>query len=264
MVLSLGFGVLENIGNIAQRAGGAVMEIYQTDFDVETKDDQSPVTKADRIAEKIITEALKAEVTADFAVIAEEAFAAGRAPDVGDKPFWLVDPLDGTKEFISRNGEFTVNIALIENAQPVVGAVVVPAKGLTYVAGREGAFLFEEGAPPKRIHCRPIPADPAALVSRSHADEKTEAFLTETGVTTRISAGSSLKFCRIAEGAADVYPRFGRTMEWDTAAGHAVLHFAGGRVVRAEGGQPLTYAKPGFGNPAFVALGEGKLPGFTG
>lgn len=265
MVLSLGFGVLENLGNIAQRAGEAVMQVYQTDFAVEAKADQSPVTEADKAAERIITEAITKEITADFAVIAEEAFAAGRAPDADDKPFWLVDPLDGTKEFINRNGEFTVNIALIENAQPVLGAVVAPALGRTYVAGREGAFLFEEGEKPKRIQCRKIKAgSAAALVSRSHADEKTEAFLAEMNITEQVSVGSSLKFCRIAEGLADVYPRFGRTMEWDTAAGHAVLNFAGGRVVHAEGGGPLTYGKPGYGNPSFIALGAGPLPGFEG
>lgn len=266
MTLSLGLSVLESVGAIAKRAGDAILDIYETDFDVSAKDDKSPVTKADEVAEQIILDAIRSDITPDFPIVAEESVAAGRIPDVGAgaTPFWLVDPLDGTKEFISRNGEFTVNIALIENAQPVLGAVHVPAKGQTYLGGREGAFLREGEMPATLIGCRPIPQNGvAALVSRSHADPDTEAFLKDIPVTDRVSAGSSLKFCKIADASADLYPRFGRTMEWDTAAGHAVLMFAGGRVVRTDG-VALSYGKPDFANPGFIALGSGPCPGFSG
>jgi 3'(2'), 5'-bisphosphate nucleotidase len=266
MTLSLGLGVLETVGAIAKAAGAAILDIYKTDFDVDAKGDASPVTKADTAAEALILEAIRGKVTADFPIVAEESVAAGRIPDLGagNAPFWLVDPLDGTKEFISRNGEFTVNIALIEAASPVLGVVHLPAKGQTFFGGREGAFLEIEDAPARMIQARPIPQDGvAALVSRSHADPETEAFLDKIPVAERVSAGSSLKFCRVAEGAADIYPRFGRTMEWDTAAGHAVLKAAGGRVVRTDG-VVLSYGKPDFANPGFVALGSGPCPGFAG
>ena len=264
MTLSLGLGVLETIGKIAKGAGDAIMEIYKTDFSVTTKGDKSPVTQADDAAEAIIIDRLKKEVSNDFPIVAEESVAAGRIPDVTNTRFWLVDPLDGTKEFIGRNGEFTVNIALIELGKPVLGVVHIPAKGITYFGGREGAFLEETEKPARQIRCREIPSDGiAALVSRSHADEATEAFLKSFVVKDRVSVGSSLKFCKVADGTADIYPRFGRTMEWDTAAGHAVLMFAGGRVVR-EDGAALGYGKPEFENPGFIALGAGSLAGFSG
>lgn len=264
MTLSLGLAVLETAGKIAKGAGDAIMDIYQTEFTVATKGDKSPVTQADDAAEAIIIDRIKKEITNDFPIVAEESVAAGRIPDVSNRPFWLVDPLDGTKEFISRNGEFTVNIALIELGKPVLGIVHIPAKGITYFGGREGAFMEEPEKPTRQIQCRRIPNNGiSALVSRSHADEATNEFLASFTIKERVSAGSSLKFCKIADGTADLYPRFGRTMEWDTAAGHAVLQFAGGRVTRVDG-VPLGYAKPNFENPGFIALGAGPLDGFKG
>ena len=169
--------------------------------------------------------------------------------------FWLVDPLDGTKEFISRNGEFTVNIALVEGGQPVLGVVLAPALGKVWWGAMGHGARMRDEAGERPIAARPRPAEGVvAVASRSHSDAQTEAFLDAQGVAERISAGSSLKFCLVAEGRADLYPRFGRTMEWDTAAGHAVLAAAGGRVTTRDGA-PFLYRKPGFENPAFIAAG---------
>ncbi|HZC27874.1 MAG TPA: 3'(2'),5'-bisphosphate nucleotidase CysQ, partial [Actinopolymorphaceae bacterium] len=169
--------------------------------------------------------------------------------------FWLVDPLDGTKEFLSHNGEFTVNIALVESGTPTLGVVHLPAVGLTYLGAPGVASMTDGGTAPRPLGVVDAPSDGIrALVSRSHLDPDTEHWLAGVDVASYVQAGSSLKFCRIAEGAADVYPRFGRTMEWDTAAGHAVLVAAGGSV-RTTSGEPLGYAKPGFENPPFIAYG---------
>ncbi len=240
---------------IALRAGAAILEIYGRDFEVETKSDQSPVTEADQAAEVIIVEALRA-LTPEIPVVAEEEVAAGKQTDVGAGPFWLVDPLDGTREFISRNGEFTVNIALIRGGQPVLGTVHVPAREETYTAAGPGQVSRRRAdGKPEAISAKFPAADGlVAMVSRSHASPETDEFLAEFTITERVDAGSSLKFCRLAEGAADLYPRLGRTMEWDTAAGHAVLACAGGTVTRLDG-SPLLYGKDGFENPHFVARG---------
>jgi 3'(2'), 5'-bisphosphate nucleotidase len=189
-------------------------------------------------------------------VVAEESFSEGKIPDVSRGQFWLVDPLDGTKEFISRNGEFTVNIALIENGKPVLGVVYAPAiDQIFYAAGPGKVFRQRDGGDAEPIAARPTPDDGFdVFVSRSHADEKTEAFLDPVPVRSRISAGSSLKFCLIAAAEGDLYPRIGNTMEWDTAAGHAVLACAGGSV-RDLDGKDLAYGKPGFRNTPFVARG---------
>ena len=241
---------------IALHAGGAIMEIYARDFAVETKADDSPVTEADQAAEAIIVVALRA-LTPDIPVVAEEEVAAGHQPDVGSGPFWLVDPLDGTREFISRNGDFTVNIALIRDGLPVLGTVHVPARDETYTAAGAGQVTRKRGTgAAEAISARPPGGDGlVAMVSRSHASPETDDFLTGFDIKERIDAGSSLKFCRLAEGVADLYPRLGRTMEWDTAAGHAVLSCAGGSVSRLDG-SPLRYGKNGFENPHFVARGE--------
>ncbi|MEK7246699.1 MAG: 3'(2'),5'-bisphosphate nucleotidase CysQ, partial [Pseudomonadota bacterium] len=226
-------------------------------FAVERKADSSPVTAADRAAEALITGAIRAEIADAFPVVAEEAFAQGNIPATTGGPFWLVDPLDGTKEFVARNGEFTVNIALIENGQAVAGVIHAPAVELTYWGGPMGSFRAKGSGAPEPISCRPAPAQGSvATISRHHSTPEVDAYLDRLGVAERIITGSSLKFCRIAEGAADVYPRFGRTMEWDTAAGHAVLRFAGGRIVDREGAE-LAYGKPGFANPHFIAQGPG-------
>ena len=247
--------LLHEIVSIALAAGDIIMDIYGGPVEVRTKDDSSPVTEADETAEKHILAALAA-LTPDIPVVAEEAAAAGTMPDISRGVFWLVDPLDGTKEFISRNGEFTVNIALVMNGNPVLGVVHAPAIGRTfYGAEDEGAFCLEDGES-RPIAARPAPADGVVVVaSRSHgAGEELDAFLAGLKVASTSQAGSSLKFCLVAAGEADLYPRFGRTMEWDTAAGQAVLMAAGGRV-ETTAGEPLLYGKKGVENPHFIAYG---------
>ena len=259
--------LLEAVAAIVRQAGEAVMAVYRTDFDVQGKSDDSPVTEADRRAEVIITAALQ-QLTPDVPVIAEEAVSAGQHPSVApDQRFWLVDPVDGTREFVGRNGEFTVNVALIDKGQPVLGVVQAPALGLLYAGGPGmGAWCESDGpasaqnrSPVRQpMGCRQPPAPGLTVVaSRSHGDAaRLKTFLDELGAPvahTRV-AGSSLKFCQIAAGQADVYPRLGRTMEWDTAAGQAVLMGAGGSVLTL-GGDALVYGKTGWENPDFVAWG---------
>lgn len=247
-------GLLDQIIEVARSAGAAIMEIYATDFGVEKKIDASPVTVADEKAEIIILKALAA-MTPDIPVVSEEAASDGRIPDIG-KHFWLVDPLDGTQEFISRNGEFTVNIALIENGQPVLGVVFAPALNRLF-AGLvgEGAFI-DDNSGRHAIGCRQAPADGLTVVSsRSHGDAAAlNTLLTGRKVAASLKAGSSLKLCLIAAGEADMYPRLGRTMEWDIAAGHAVLRAAGG-CVKTLAGDELRYGKDGLDNPHFIASG---------
>jgi len=216
------------------------------------------VTRADEEAEALIVARLT-KLSPEIPVVAEEAVAAGAMPRVGAR-FFLVDPLDGTKEFLSRNGEFTVNIALIENEAPVCGVVLAPALGRAFAgdvaAGAAFELLPEGGA--RAIRARTAPEEGlTAVVSRSHRDAKTEEFLAHYKIARMVAAGSSLKFCLIAAGEADLYPRHGRTMEWDTAAGHAVLAAAGGSVTQLDGA-PFLYGKAaqGFANPHFVARGR--------
>ena len=247
-------GLLEGLVPVIRAAGELVMAVYRTDFDVRGKDDASPVTEADERAEALILPALDA-LLPGVPVIAEEAVAAGRVPKIGER-FWLVDPLDGTKEFISRNGEFTVNIALVEHGVPVLGVVLAPAIDRLFLgAAGLGAFIEEDGKR-RPIRCRVVPAEGLTVVaSRSHGDAAAlDAFLAGRKVAALKSAGSSLKLCLIANGEADLYPRLGRTMEWDIAAGHAVLAAAGGKV-RTLAGEALRYGKPGLDNPHFVASG---------
>lgn len=251
---------------ICSLAGEAVMAIYASDFEARAKSDRSPVTDADEAAEAIILQALTVALPG-VPVLAEESFGAGARPEL-DSEFLLVDPVDGTKEFISRNGEFTLNIALIVNRTPVAGCVFAPAKHRIYLGGETAcvADLAAGGRPdaaaltPIRVR-EPRHGGLTAVMSRSHADEQTRAFAKQLGVTETVSAGSSLKFCLVAEGAADVYPRFGPTSEWDTAAGHAVLAAAGGCVTQPDG-RPFLYAKSetGYRNGPFVAWG-GLRPG---
>ncbi|MBG1230915.1 3'(2'),5'-bisphosphate nucleotidase CysQ [Aestuariivirga litoralis] len=252
---------LQSLGLIAHEAAKKVMEIYNSDFTTETKADASPVTAADTAAEAIILKGL-AQHFPDIPVIAEEEAAAGKIPAIGSR-FFLVDPVDGTREFISRNGEFTVNIGLIENGVPIMGVVYAPALDELYMgATGHGAFRGKinvgESFPGmmEAIATRACPAEgPVILASRSHRDPETESFIAAQKPSAINNAGSSLKFCRLAEGAADLYPRFGRTMEWDTAAGHAVLLAAGGQMAKADG-TPFLYGKQGFANPPFVARGR--------
>ena len=245
---------LEAAVGAARAAGEAIMAVYATDFEVQAKADASPVTAADEGAENIIVPRLRA-LDGALPIVAEEAVAAGRMPRIG-ADFWLVDPLDGTREFIRRNGEFTVNIALIRDRKPLLGVVFAPALGAAgrMFAGVVGACAWlDDGAGRRAIRCREVPAEGATVVaSRSHGDRATEAWLRGVRVQRRVSAGSSLKFGLVAAGEADLYPRFGRTMEWDIAAGHAVLCAAGGEVVDLSGA-PIGYAKPGLENPPFIA-----------
>ena len=255
--------LLETLIEAALAAGAEIESIYAAEFVTEDKLDGSPVTEADRRAEAIILERLGSAFPG-IAVLAEEEAAAGRIPSLGER-FFLVDPLDGTKGFIQRNGEFTVNIALIEDRRPIAGVVYAPdSAALYYGAKGEGAFRrIGRGAPPtERIRPRPRPATGlAGIGSRNHAAAGTAERMAALGVTEFVPAGSSLKFCLVAEGSADVYPRWGRTMEWDTGAGQAVLEAAGGRVLALDGDReagPLLYAKAEneFANPHFIAWGQ--------
>ena len=246
--------LLEDLLPVVRQAGALIMEIYATDFEVRGKEDASPVTAADEKAEALILPAL-AELTSEIPVIAEEAVAAGRVPAIAER-FWLVDPLDGTREFISRNGEFTVNIGLVEHGQPVLGVVFAPALDRLFAGAISGGAFVEKDGVRQPISVRKPPDEGLTIVaSRSHGDPAAlEAFLQGRRVAHQRSAGSSLKLCLVAAGEADLYPRLGRTMEWDIAAGHAVLAAAGGRITRVDG-EPLTYGKPDFANPHFVAWG---------
>lgn len=245
---------LEQILEISRDAGEVILEVYARDFEIRDKSDASPVTEADERAEALILERLAA-LTPDIPVVSEEAAAKGAAPSVGER-FWLVDPLDGTREFIGRNGEFTVNIALIEAGVPTIGVVLAPALRRAFGGFAGGGAFVEEKSQRRAIRCRlPPPEGLTVVSSRSHGDrEALEAFVAGRTVARSAYAGSSLKFCLVAAGEADLYPRLGRTMEWDTAAGHAVLAAAGGKV-RDMAGAPLLYGKPDFANPHFVAEG---------
>lgn len=247
--------LLHELCEIARQAGTEILRHYEGTVEVQRKADDSPVTAADDAANDLIVAALR-RLTPKVPIVAEESVARGDVPETAGGSFWLVDPLDGTKEFISRNGEFTVNIALIEDGRPTMGVVLAPAIGELYSgAAGLGAFLATDTEPAMKIAARPQAEDGAVvLVSRSHRDKATDEYLSEVKVKDERSAGSSLKFCVVAAGEADIYPRMGRTMEWDTAAGHAVLSAAGGRVETLDGDE-LVYDKPGFENPWFVAFG---------
>lgn len=244
-------------------AGAAIMQIYRSDFDVSLKGDDTPVTEADRRAEDIILADLD-RLAGDIAVIAEEQVTRDGLPEVG-KRFFLVDPLDGTREFIRRSEDFTVNIALAEAGRAVAGLIYAPARGRMF-------YVFP-GAPARELSVRqgridwnserrlataaPDPAAWRVVTSRSHRDGRTDRYLSCLPISASCTAGSSLKFCLLAAGEADLYPRIGTTMEWDTAAGQAILEAAGGCVTTFDG-SPLTYAKRdrGFANPSFIAWGQ--------
>jgi len=242
---------------IALEAGRVAYELFKAGCEVGHKADASPVTEADWTAETIILKGL-AEAFPDIPVVAEEAVSAGSMPDDLGDTFLLVDPLDGTREFVKGKGDFTVNIALIENGVPILGVVHLPASKDTFIATRAGSFAQYGGeGKAVQITCRRPPEDGlTAIASKNHLTPETGAYLARLPVKDTVNAGSSLKFCCVAEGKADVYPRFGPTMEWDTAAGHAILLYAGGEVV-TEDGQPLRYGKPELRNPNFIARGPG-------
>jgi 3'(2'),5'-bisphosphate nucleotidase len=255
---------LDTLVRLAIEAGDAIMPFYRNECAVSEKADASPVTEADQAAEAVILRGLRA-FAPDLPVIAEEEAAAGRIPETGVS-FVLVDPLDGTREFVAGRDEFTVNIAIVHDGAPVRGVVFAPALRTVWAGDVAGgawrAELAEDGA----VHPQPIAVRDSegealiAVASRSHRTPETDAYLARFAIGDLVSAGSSLKFCLVAEGRADIYPRFGRTMEWDTAAGHAVLAAAGGMVV-TEDGAPLRYGKRerGYDNPFFIAVGDSRL-----
>src|SRR5690606_9710676 len=247
--------LLEQVIDISRAAGEQVMQVYRSDVEVRGKEDASPVTEADERAEALILAAL-AQCAPGVPVISEEAAAAGYIPEVGQR-FWLVDPLDGTREFINRNGEFTVNIALIEAGEPVLGVVLAPALGRLFAGARGCGAFIEEAGVRQPIECREVsPEGLDVVASRSHGDAQAlDVFLAGRQVRSLKSAGSSLKICLVAAGEADLYPRLGRTMEWDIAAGHAVLLAAGGQLLTLQD-EPLRYGKPGLDNPHFYARGR--------
>ncbi len=249
--------------DLCSAAGALVMAVYATDFEARAKADSSPVTEADERAEALILSGLAA-LLPGVTIVAEEAVSAGGLPVVPDE-FLLVDPLDGTREFLGRNGDFTVNIALVQGGTPVCGAVYAPARSRMFAGGTTAwSCAVEPGAPVGEgapLATRGYPAEGlVAVASKSHLDPETAAFLDRLPLTDRRSAGSSLKLCLVAAGEADVYPRFGPTMEWDIAAGHAVLTAAGGQLLEPDG-TPFRYGKveTGLKNGPFVAWGRAPL-----
>ncbi len=247
---------------LALEAGARIMEIYGTrDFDVRAKSDRSPVTEADEAADALISAGLRAAFPELALVTEEQAESHGRRAT----RFLIVDPLDGTKEFIRRRGDFTVNIAYVEDGAPVLGVVHAPARGRLFYTAARGRSVEEAGPfdPRHPGTTRPIrvaePDNDALIVvaSKSHRDKATDEYIARYRTAGTTAAGSSLKFCLVATGEADLYPRLGRTMEWDTAAGHAVLEGAGGKVVRFDDLRPLRYGKPGYENPFFIAHAPG-------
>ncbi len=246
-----------DIREISQRAGKAILDVYQQDFSVTHKKDDSPLTQADLASHTIICAALAA-LTPNIPLLSEESTGIDFATRSGWRQYWLVDPLDGTREFVNRNDEFTVNIALISNHAPVFGVVYVPVTGVSYTGiEKQGASRQDPGRAPVRIHVRMPCADPVVVVgSRSHANPKLLHHLAAIGDYELVSMGSSLKFCLLAEGKADFYPRLGPTSEWDTAAAHAVVNAAGGQIITLDG-EPLQYnRKESLLNPEFLVIAD--------
>ena len=246
--------LVDSLLEIADTASTKVMEIYQTDFQVQTKDDNSPITEADLASHRVITDGLK-KLTPDIPILSEESANAPWEERKNWTRFWLVDPIDGTKEFTNRTDEFTVNIALIENGEPVMGVVTAPALHEAYwgIKGR-GAWKRESDGSERELRVVEPAGAIRAVASKSHMNEDTRHFIEQLGEHELVQAGSSLKFCRIAEGEADIYPRLGPTCEWDTGAAHAVLVAAGGKATQLDG-TPLVYGKEDVLNPYFVASG---------
>lgn len=251
--------LIQPVRDIASEAGEAIMEVYKSLGEVETKSDGSPVTEADHRAHRVIVDRLAA-LTPDIPILSEESAQAPYAERRRWTEFWLVDPLDGTREFINQRGEFTVNIALIRGGRPVLGVVGIPARDAFYWGSEGGAFRQRDRAEPERIHVAHYSAGvPRVVASRSHASPETAQFIDEVkearGDCELKSMGSALKICLVAEGEADVYPRLGPTSEWDIAAAHSVLAAAGGRLTTARG-EAIQYNKENILNPWFVAAGE--------
>ncbi len=253
---SLGIPI-ETLVELAQRAGQAIMEIYDTDFAVERKSDRSPLTEADMAAHRTIVDTL-GELTPDIPVLSEESAEIPYEKRSQWTRYWLIDPLDGTREFVKRNGEFTVNIALIDSHEPVIGVVHAPARGLTYYAQRGlGAYRQSPEKGSTKINVTKARGTPVRVAgSRSHAGDSLKQYLQNLGAHEIVSMGSSLKSCLVAEGSADIYPRLGPTSEWDTAAAQCVVEAAGGRVTDTRM-QPLRYnTKESVLNPHFFVFGD--------
>lgn len=249
-----GDSLIDVMQRAAEAAGRAILALYGTDAGARLKTDQTPITDADLAADRLIAEQLGFHFP-DIPLISEESVGDRQSPPAGAHRFFLVDPLDGTKEFIGHTDEFTVNIGLIEDGRPIAGIVHAPALGESYMAVDGKAYWIVRGERRSPLHVRRMaPQQTIILASRYHRDEQTNVFIAAQGNATVITTGSALKFAVLARGDADLYPRFGRTMEWDTAAGHAVLMAAGGSV-RTLDGQDLCYGKRGFANPSFVARG---------
>lgn len=262
-------GLALALANLASDAGSAVMTIYAAGFDISSKSDGSPLTRADLAADDIVARGLR-EIAPDIPVLSEESADTVNPASLG-KIFFVVDPLDGTREFVEKNGEFSVNIALVENGVPIVGVVYAPAHSKLWIAGDHafaadlapGEAVYQSDL--RKINTCVDPEGPIrAVASRSHRDEKTDAFLGKINKCSTKSIGSALKFCLVAEGEADVYPRHGPTMVWDTAAGIAVLQAAGGMVLD-EDGNPMRvrFGPDGWRNGAFTAWGCEKLKNET-
>ena len=248
--------LIEPVVDLAIEAGQAILEVYATEFDVQSKDDTSPLTQADLASHRRIVAGL-AELSPEVPIISEESGLPDFEVRSRWQRYWLIDPLDGTKEFMNRNGEFTVNIALIEHGRPVLGVVHVPVQKKTYVGcDGHGAERREADREPTSIRVARTSSSPVRIVgSRSHRGSSLDAFLAQVGDTDMVPMGSSLKFCTVAEGNADVYPRLGPTSEWDTAAAQAVVEQAGGEVLELDG-KPLSYnQKSDILNPWFVVIG---------
>ena len=251
----------EAVVALAHDAAAAILAIYDSEFAVEHKDDDSPLTAADMAAHRCIVDGL-ARITPDIPVLSEEsAHEVATGLRRSWRRLWIVDPLDGTREFVKRNGEFTVNIALVEDGVAVFGVVQAPVTGVTWHGGAALGALRREGGREQPLHVRaPATAPLRVAASRSHRDTRTQAFIDRMGPVEPLGLGSSLKFCRLAEGGMDVYPRFGPTSEWDTAAGQIVLESAGGMVVDSKG-RPMRYnQRETILNGDFLALGDPQLP----
>jgi 3'(2'), 5'-bisphosphate nucleotidase len=249
--------LLEPVAVLAQQAGEKILEVYNSEFSVQEKDDKSPLTAADLASHHAILDGL-GEMTPDIPVLSEESASLPYSERSSWNRYWLVDPLDGTREFVKRNGEFTVNIALIEDGVPVLGVVHVPVTGVSYMACRgRGAMKQESGKTPVAIQARALGDGPVMVVgSRSHRGDSLIRFLDKLGDHEMVGMGSSLKLCLVAEGAADIYPRLGPTSEWDTAAAQCVVEQAGGYVTDTDM-QPLRYnTKDSLLNPFFLVFGD--------
>ncbi|MFC0703451.1 3'(2'),5'-bisphosphate nucleotidase [Marinobacter persicus] len=247
--------ILTDVIRIADEASERVLHIYQSDFKVHFKEDQTPITAADLAANEIIVKGLR-RIAPDIPIVSEESPETPWEERKHWRRFWLIDPIDGTKDFTQRSGEFTINIAMIEDGEPVMGVVVAPAlKEAFWGVKGEGAYKRDRSGKAHRIRVAELRDSLRVVASKNHLNEETRAFIARLGPHETVQAGSSLKFCRLAEGHADIYPRMSPTSEWDTAAAHAVLLAAGGKVQTPDG-KPLKYGKENIENPFFIAAGN--------